>query len=132
MAVRAKSKRVKTPNGAGSVTLRSDGRWMARYTVEDPSTGKPVRKALYGHTEQEARVKLIEALADQGRGQLRFVRGRAPTLQRHAERWLTALEVRPKTGRRYRELLEQYALPTLGRMQLSRLEPQHVESLVAS
>jgi hypothetical protein len=107
MAAKAKSKRIKTPNGAGSITLRSDGRWMARYTTEDPSTGKPVRKALYGHTEQEARARLIEALADQGRGQLAFVRGRAPTLQQQADRWLNAVEVRPKTGQRYRELLEQ-------------------------
>jgi len=32
---RAKSRRVKTPNGAGSVIPRSDGRWMARYSTTD-------------------------------------------------------------------------------------------------
>jgi integrase len=56
MPARAAAKRVKTPNGAGSVTLRSDGRWMARYTTTDPATGQAARKALYGRTEQEALV----------------------------------------------------------------------------
>ena len=132
MPARAKSRRVKTPNGAGSVTLRSDGRWMARYTTTDPDTGTAARKALYGHSEQEARAKLIHALADQGRGELTFIRGRMPTLKQFTDRWLKSKvqEVRPKTGQRYRELLEQYALPTLGPIQLNRLEPRHVDSLL--
>lgn len=127
---RAKSKRVKTPNGAGSVILRSDGRWMARYSTTDPETGLPARKALYGRTEQEARAKLIQALADQGRGQLPFARGKAPTLQQYVRRWLSVSQVRVKTLLRYRELLEMHVLPTLGRMQISRLEPQHVDGLL--
>jgi hypothetical protein len=63
----------------------------------DPDTGLPARKALYG-TEQDARVKPIQALADRGRGRLPFTRGRAPTLQQHAERWLAASRVRVKTS----------------------------------
>jgi integrase len=127
---RGKSRRVKTPNGAGSVILRSDGRWMARYSTTDPETGMPARKALYGRTEQEARAKLIQALADHGRGQLPFTRGRAPTLQQYAERWLARVRVRVKTKLRYEELLRYHVLPSLGRIQLARLEPQHVEGLL--
>jgi integrase len=127
---RAKSRRVKTPNGAGSVILRSDGRWMARYSTTDPDTGLPARKALYGRTEQEARAKLIQALADHGRGRLPFTRGRAPTLEQYAERWLAASRIRVKTSVRYGELLRRHVLPSLGRIQLTRLEPQHVDALL--
>ena len=115
---RANTKRVKTPNGAGSVIRRSDGRWMARYTTSDPETGLPARKALYGRTEQEARAKVIQALADHGRGRLPFIRGRGPTLEQYAERWLAASPVRVKTALRYQELLRRHALPALGRIQV--------------
>ena len=110
--------------------LRSDGRWMARYSTTDPETGLPARKSFYGRTEQEARAKLIDALAAGARGELGFRHGRSPTLREHVRRWLQACDVRPKTLVRYRELLELHVLPTLGRFQVDRLEPQHVEALL--
>lgn len=108
----AKSKRVKIPNGAGSVILRSDGRWMARYSTADPDTGLPVSKALCGRT---------------GRGS---GRSRPRTLDQYGERWLAGAQVRVKTTIRYQELLRRHVLPSLGRPQLVRLEPQHVEGLL--
>src|SRR5262249_52430951 len=114
----------------GSVVLRSDGRWMARYTTTDPEAGQPARKTLYGRTEQQARARLSQALADEGRGQLTFVLGRVPTLREYAEGWLSATSVRVKTSRRYRELLERHVLPAVGRITLSKREPQHVDRLL--
>jgi integrase len=38
--------------------------------------------------------------------------------------------VRVKTGLRYQELLRRHVLPSLGRIQVARLEPQHVDSLL--
>jgi hypothetical protein len=59
-----RNRRRKSPNGAGGVYFNQvTERWMGRYTTEDPETGLPVRKAVYGRTEQEARAKLIKALA---------------------------------------------------------------------
>ena len=48
----------KKANGEGSISKRSDGRYMARYTVN----GK--RRAIYGATHEEVRVKLNEVLND--------------------------------------------------------------------
>jgi hypothetical protein len=78
---RTKSKRVKMPNGAGSIYQRRDGRWHARYTTPDPATGLQVRQWLYARTEQEARARLIQALGEQQRGALPFSRGRGLTLR---------------------------------------------------
>src|SRR5438309_1546834 len=85
---RTRSRRVKIPNGAGSVYQRRDGRWHARYTTTDPECGLPVRRSLYGATEQEVRAKLIRALGEQQRGTLPFTRGRGLTLKQFVDRWL--------------------------------------------
>src|SRR2546421_8323401 len=97
---RSKSKRLKTPNGVGSITLRKDGLWMARFTTTDPATGRSIRPTLYGATEQEARAKLIEALAGRNQGRP-LATGRGMTVEQWAERWLASRQrrARPqKTG----------------------------------
>lgn len=41
-------------SGAGSIRQRPDGRWEARVTVgNDPGTGKPIRRSIYGNTQKE-------------------------------------------------------------------------------
>ncbi|PZR66744.1 MAG: hypothetical protein DLM66_12620 [Candidatus Dormiibacter spiritus] len=73
-----RKRRRKRPNGAGGVYFnQSTWRWMGRYTTEDPETGLAVRKAVYGRTEQEARAKLIKALAARQDGTLLVGRGRS-------------------------------------------------------
>lgn len=56
----------KKANGEGSICKRSDGRYMARYTVN----GK--RKAIYGATHEEVRLKLTEVLNDIAKGAYLF------------------------------------------------------------
>src|SRR5437660_101252 len=98
--------RQKSPNGAGGVYFnQATERWMGRYTTEDPETGLPVRKAVYGRTEQEARGKLIKALAARQDGTLLVRRGRELTVRQYAERWLAGLRKRPTTRERYRQAL---------------------------
>ena len=43
---------------------------------------------------------------------------------------LSAGRVRVKTSLRYRQLLEKHVVPALGRIRLSKLEPQQVEQLL--
>ena len=52
----------KKSNGEGSIVKRKDGRYMARYTMDDK------RYAIYGSTFEEVRVQLTETLSkiDQG------------------------------------------------------------------
>ncbi len=96
----------KSPNGAGGVYFnQATERWMGRYTTEDPESGLPVRKAVYGRTEQEARAKLIKALAARQDGALLVGRGRELTVRQYAERWPAGLRKRPTTRARYRQAL---------------------------
>jgi hypothetical protein len=125
---------MKSPNGAGGVYLnQSTGRWMGRYTTDDPETGLSVRKAVYGHTEQEARGKLIEALAARQTGSLLVTRGRELTVGQHAEHWLAGLRKRPTTRARYRQALAHViGDDRLGNLALTKLRPQHVKGLLAA
>ena len=52
----------KKSNGEGSIVKRTDGRYMARYTLD----GK--RYAIYGSTFEEVRVQLTEALSNIDKG----------------------------------------------------------------
>jgi hypothetical protein len=93
-----RKRRQKSPNGAGGVYFnQATERWMGRYTTEDPETGLAVRKAVYGRTEQEARARLIKALAARQDGTLLVGRGRELTVRQYAERWLAALLGGPKS-----------------------------------
>jgi hypothetical protein len=81
----SRRRRRKSPNGAGGVYFnQSTRRWMGRYATDDPETGLSVRKAVYGRTEQEARAKLIEALAARQAGSLLVNRGRELTVGQYA------------------------------------------------
>lgn len=115
----------RSPSGMGSVSLRADNRYWARITLEDGS-----RKAYYGHTEGEVKDKLIKALADKQKGTL--IAGRVPSLSDFASRYLTEVakpKLKASTLLRYRQLLEKHTLPTLGKVKLSKLGPQHLQRL---
>ena len=129
---RAKSKKVKTANGMGSIVLRSDGRWMARFTTTDPATGLPMRRHLYARTEQAARVALIDALADRNAGTLRVRRGRLPTVSEYIDRWLLEKDphLRPAVSKRYRDLLGKVTR-RYGHQRLDTVEGRHVNTLLA-
>lgn len=59
----------KRGNNEGSITKRSDGRWMARVTVgRDPETGQLKRVSFYGKTRQEVADAMSKALSDKSRG----------------------------------------------------------------
>lgn len=77
----------KKANGEGSITKRSDGRYMGRYTVN----GK--RKSVYGATHSEVRKKLNEILNNISKGC--YIEPRKETfgcwLQELGETMLTAL-----------------------------------------
>jgi hypothetical protein len=72
------------PQWCGGVYFKhSTGRWMGRYSTEDPETSLALRKAVYGRTEQEARVKLIKASASRQDGTLLVRRGRVADVPLH-------------------------------------------------
>jgi hypothetical protein len=106
---------------------------MGRYTTDDPETGLSVRKAVYGRTEQEARAKLIEALAARQARSLLVSRGRELTVGQFAEHWLTGLRKRPTTVARYRQALAHVIDDDrLGNLALTKLRPQRVKGLLTA
>lgn len=113
-------------NSEGSITKRSDGRWMARITVED---GK--RKTIYAKTRQEISRLLAAALRDLDSG-LPVV-GDRQTVGQYLESWLLASKstIREHTWRRYEEYTRLHLVPTLGKTSLSRLTAQQVQTLYA-
>ncbi|HEY7030232.1 MAG TPA: tyrosine-type recombinase/integrase, partial [Thermomicrobiales bacterium] len=117
----------KRGNGEGSIYQRSkDGRWVGALTLP---TGK--RKAVYGATYEEARSKLRQAERDQERGL--DLSAKPQTVAQFLTDWLenTARPtIRPKTHHSYAQLIRLHLVPALGRIQLAKLTPQHVQKLM--
>jgi integrase len=118
----------KRGNGEGSITRRSDGRWMARYMVQ--TAAGPKRKYIYGKTRQEVAEELSKALSDRASGFV-FDAGTL-TLGGYLDRWLSHSvrgSVRQRTFERYEQIARVHIKPTLGRIKLKALTPTHVRGL---
>ncbi|MCY4506501.1 MAG: site-specific integrase [Acidobacteria bacterium] len=111
--------------GEGSITKRSDGRWMAQADL-GWQDGKRRRKALYGRTKREVQEKLREALHRKEHG-LPAV-PEQETVGVFLRRWLEVKQsrVRRRTNQRYAHVVRAHLLPSLARIRLSKLTPQDV------
>ena len=115
----------KRANQEGSVYKRQDGRWVASIVLEN---GK--RKSVYCKTQQEAIKAVRKANQDKDQGLL--LSGENQTLDTFLTTWLQDTiknKVRARTHERYRELMELHVLPVLGKVQLQKLLPQHLQKL---
>src|SRR5262245_21522005 len=124
MATRS-NKKTRRGNGEGSIYQRRDGRWVAQVSRDD---GPP--KCYYGKTRDEVRQKLTQALHDQQAG-LPLV-GDRQTVGQYLESWLTGTaqhRLKPHSFRRYGQLVRVHTLPTLGKLPLAKLTPQHLSTL---
>jgi len=111
----------KRGNGEGSITRRkSDGLYMARYTVET-ATG-PKRKAVYAKTRKEVAEKLTAAMSDAAKG---IIAGGGPkTVGAFLTSWLEDSvrgSVRKSTYDRNESLCRVHLIPALGRKKLKTL-----------
>lgn len=113
-------------NNEGSITKRTDGRWMARITLED---GK--RRTFYGKTRQEVASVLKAAIRDLDSGLP--VLGAGQSVAEYLDSWLQATQqtIRPRTWRRREEYIRLHLSPTLGRHPLAKLSPQQVQAFYA-
>ncbi|MCY4661744.1 MAG: tyrosine-type recombinase/integrase [Acidobacteria bacterium] len=113
--------------GEGSITKRSDGRWMARVDLGWQG-GKRRRQTLYGRTRVEVQGRLRDALH-------RADRGEAPvpmqeTVGAFLARWLEGRRgrIRPRTHESYAQLVRTRIVPDLGRIRLAKLTPLDVST----
>lgn len=116
----------KRANGEGSIFKRSDGRWCATVSVDG---GR--RKSFYGQTRQEVAKKLAAALKARQDGLP--LPAERQTVGQFLVDWLKSAKqsLRPLTHKRYGELIRLHALPSIGRVAVSKLSPQHLERLYA-
>ena len=113
-------------NNEGSIYKRQDGRWVASVTLPGGT-----RKSFYGPTRAAVAQKLTVGL--------KAVQDGLPVpsdqlkVGRYLQDWLHTAQprLRPSTWHRYEQLIRVYALPALGALALSRLEPRHLERLYA-
>ncbi len=118
----------KRGNSEGSIGKHPDGRWWARVSLPN---GK--RKAFYGKTRQEVSQRLVQAQKAIADGLP--LAGERQSTGAFLESWLVsnaAQKVRPKTLRRYEELVRLHITPEVGRVPLARLTPQNVEKMVSA
>ncbi|MBC3804567.1 tyrosine-type recombinase/integrase [Acetobacterium fimetarium] len=124
----ANKKNTRNAHGSGTIRQRPDGRWEARCTVgTDPSTGKAIRKSVYGSGQQEVRKKMnaITAAIDNGD----YKEPSKLTISEWLDIWIEeySLSLKPLTVKSYKTQIETHIKPTLGRVKLSALAPHHIQ-----
>jgi Site-specific recombinase XerD len=112
-------------NGEGSIYQRTDGRWAGVITTDEGE-----RKFVYGRTKKEATKKLQIANREKAQGTL--ITEKDQKLSVFLTQWLTDTaqpNVRDKTYIRYSEIVHIHILPTIGKVTLQKLTPQHLQNL---
>lgn len=112
----------KKANGEGSITKRSDGRYMGRYTVN----GK--RKSVYGATHSEVRKKLNEILNDISKGC--YIEPSKETFGCWLQEWLITYAlptVKQSTYVSYEGYIRIHLLPELGETMLTALNREQIQ-----
>jgi integrase len=113
--------------GSGTAYLRADGRWMAQVFVTESVTGRRVRRAVYGKTEDEVETKLRELRDRESQGAP--IAPAALTLERYLREWLSqivSVRVRANTLAHYKFQVDKYLAPDLGKKSLGRLTAREV------
>lgn len=107
---------------------KCQGRWVGTVDVTGPDLKKR-RKYVYGRTQREARLKLDQAVREKEQGTLVVS---SLTVEAWVDYWLENIavrKVRPQTMRGYQSKVNQYIKPTIGRMRLASLRPEHIRAM---
>jgi integrase len=110
----------------GQIRQRKSGLWEGRYVGADHR-----RHSVYGKTKREAQEKLRAALTAADHG-IRPATGRV-TVGAWLDEWMmTSVEPRnrPRTIGSYRETVNRYIDPAIGRIPLTRLQPEDVAGML--
>ena len=111
----------KKSNGEGSIVKRKDGRYMARYTMDNK------RYAIYGSTFEEVRVQLTETLSKIDQGV--HISPSGHTVSQWLREWLTTYAlptVKQSTYISYESYVRLHLEPALG---ISKLTALTIEQL---
>ena len=116
----------KRGHGEGSIFKRQDGLWVAQVTIQ----GKHVNK--YFKSQREARDWVNETRLQIDGGLT--LTGAQVSFDSYMREWVEAhkLRVRSKTAFQYNQIIEQHILPTLGKIKLKDLRPEHIQHLYSA
>lgn len=118
-------------NGEGAIYQReSDGKWCASVDL-GYGNGKRKRKVIYGETRKEVAAKLKALHRDQAAGV--NLTPQQQTVKQFLENWLEETvkrQVRVRTYTKYVQDVNHHIVPALGRLQLSKLTPDHVQKML--
>ena len=121
----------KRANGEGNIRKRADGRWEGRYTAGyHPETGKRIIKNVLGKTQAECKAKLSAAMAA-ARG-IDVSRADEYTVATWLRSWYEIYakpNVRVATADRYQLMVEQYTIPRIGNIKLTKLTAHDLQKL---
>ena len=121
----------KRANGEGSIRKRADGRWEGRYTAGyHPETGKRIIKNVLGKTQAECKAKLSAAL-ESVKG-INVSRADEYTVATWLRSWYDIYakpNIRVATADRYHLMVEQYTIPRIGNIKLTKLTAHDLQKL---
>lgn len=116
----------KRSNGEGTITLRKDGRWMARYTYN----GK--RVPIYGKTQKEVKTllkqKLIEIEIASEKGYTNYIEKSKVTLGQWLDKYCKT-SVRASTYSWYEMFVRVHIKPILGECKMCNLSTEKLQEL---
>ena len=118
------------PSGDGMVHKRDDGRWEGRIVVGHKKNGDPIFHHYYANTQKELTDKLHRS-QEQYQG-VELTEDSRMTLSEWLDRWLEEYKsatVRPSTLAVYRQYIDTYIKPQLGRKQMSLITPQDIQRM---
>ena len=121
----------KRANGEGNIRKRADGRWEGRYTAGyHPETGKRIIKNVLGKTQAECKAKLSAAMeASRGIDVSRADEYTVATWLRSWYELYAKPNIRISTANRYQLMVEQYTIPRIGSIKLTKLTSRDLQKL---
>ncbi|MCL2496121.1 MAG: site-specific integrase [Clostridiales bacterium] len=128
---------IRRDRGDGSVRKRPNGSWEGRFSYTDEDTGKRIDKSVYATTQTEAKRKLKELIkqVENMANDDEYVKPSNLTLGEWLDTWMKEYKknsVRPATYTSYHHNIEKHIRPALGNVELQKLRPDHIQTLLNS
>ena len=120
-------------HGAGSIRLRRNGLWEARYTVgRDGGTGKQKQKSLYGKTQKEVLKKLQQINLDIENGT--YIEPSKLTVKQWINIWLDnyTSNLKPLSYAAYLSVCNTHIIPCIGALKLISLSTHTIQKFYNS
>ena len=121
----------KRANGEGTICKRADGRWVGAVTLGiDRTTGKAIRKFIYGKTQKDVMNKISTLKSEVAAGE--YVKPSDMTVELWLNIWLDTycVHLKPLTLSSYKTIIEKHILRELNNVPLQALNTYDIQSFI--